>query len=122
MQFYWGKDKDRLVALGIPVSFRLYGNDIGWEADTDDEEYNAEIDKRMRNHDFMKGPALYSNARNWDGASRRIIVRQTMDPEEVYYLRFKNVEDTNTRNLYFDYMEYCAKEVYDNPVTPEDIW
>ena len=121
-QFYWGTDKERLAALGIPVNFRLKGDDIGWEADTEDEYYNAEIDKRMRNHDFMKGPALYSSARSWDGASRRIIVRQTMDPDKVYYLRFKSADDIYTRALYLDYMEYCSKEVYDNPERPEDIW
>jgi hypothetical protein len=26
------------------------------------------------------------------------------------------------KEFYMDYMEYCAKEVYDNPETPEDIW
>ena len=53
---------------------------------------------------------------------RRVIIRQTMDPDEVYYVRFKTVMDDPTRYLFMDYLEYCAKEVYDNPVTPEDIW
>ena len=30
--------------------------------------------------------------------------------------------DDPTRYLYIDYLEYCEKEVYDNPETPEDIW
>ena len=24
--------------------------------------------------------------------------------------------------FYMDYIEFCPKEVYDNPQTPEDIW
>ena len=45
-----------------------------------------------------------------------------MDPDETYYIRFKTVIDDITLYLYMDYLEYCAKEVYDNPETPEDIW
>ena len=52
---------------------------------------------------------------------RQIIVRRTMDPSETYYLSFKNVLD-NFKELYIDYFELCAKEVYDNPMEPEDIW
>ena len=45
-----------------------------------------------------------------------------MNPDETYYLRFKSVDDKYGLFLYFDYMEYCAKEVYDSPERPEDIW
>lgn len=45
-----------------------------------------------------------------------------MDPDETYYIRFKTVMDDPTRYFYMDYLEYAAKEVYDNPVEPEDIW
>ena len=61
-------------------------------------------------------------ARRNEAIIRRIIVRQTMDPDKTYYLRFKTVMDDPTRFLYMDYLEYVAKEVYDNPETPEDIW
>ena len=44
-----------------------------------------------------------------------------MTPDETYYLTFKNVMDA-PKELYLDYFEFCAKEVYDNPETPEDIW
>ena len=26
------------------------------------------------------------------------------------------------KELYMDYMEWCPKEVYDNPSNPEDVW
>ena len=52
---------------------------------------------------------------------RQIVARQQMKPEETYYLAFKNVLDA-PMELYIDYFELCAKEVYDNPEVPEDIW
>ena len=121
-QFYWGTDKNQLAALGIPVNYSVTGREIGWEEDTGDDDYDAEVDKRLRNKDWMKGPNLYPDGRDWQGALRRIIVRRTLDPNETYYLRFKSVDDRYGLFLYFDYMEYCAKEVYDNPEAPEDIW
>ncbi|MBQ7180013.1 MAG: hypothetical protein IJR87_01825 [Bacteroidaceae bacterium] len=141
VQFYWGKDVERLAPMGIPLDLRIgplevrtakeiYPSKMGWEADTDDDDYNAEIDKRLRNNGFMKGAAVQlaggpgsgTNARVSQNNSRRIIIRQTMDPDETYYIRFKTVMDDPTRYLYIDYLEYCAKEVYDNPEAPEDIW
>ena len=47
---------------------------------------------------------------------------ETMDPDKVYYIRFKSVLDDVNKEFYMDYIEFCAKEVYDNPETPEDIW
>ena len=142
VQFYWGTRKDKLPAMGIPMDLRqaadntlhtANGNipsDIGYERDRDDDDYNAEVDKRMRNNGFMKGcnqycaggPGTSSMMRASDICSRRIIIRETMDPDEIYYIRFKTVMDDDTRFFYMDYMEYCAKEVYDNPERPEDIW
>ena len=46
----------------------------------------------------------------------------SVDPNKTYYIRFKNVLDADNKQFYMDYIEYCAKEVYDNPVEPEDIW
>ena len=141
VQFYWGKDKQKLAPMGIPMDLRIgpteiktatatYPSGIGWEADTNDDDYNAEVDKRLRNNGFMKGaeihlagaPGSSITARASETCCRRVIIRQTMDPDEVYYVRFKTVMDDPTRYLFMDYLEYCAKEVYDNPVTPEDIW
>lgn len=141
VQFYWGDDRDRLAAMGIPMDIRMSGlerrttagtfpSGVGWEADTEDDDTNAEVDKKMRNKGFMKGAELYC-----DGAQgltvmaradpliiRRVILREQMDPDKTYYLRFKTVLDDPTREFYVDYLEYCAKEVYDNPERPEDIW
>ena len=139
VQVYFGADKGAMPAMGIPLDLRLSGtrqvnsgapSPAGWEPDqVGDDDYNAEVDKRMRNNGFMKGPAIYAfspggtnYARNDENTIRRIIVRQYMYPEETYYLRLKNVlEDTN-KQFFIDYIEICAKEVYDNPMTPEDIW
>ncbi len=130
-QVYFGSDTDNLYAMGIPLDVRLDGTSdfVGWEEDTGDEDYDAEVDKKMRNKGFMKGPEHYHagtgsavTARQYHYITRRIIVQQEMDPNRTYYLKFKSVLDNELLNLKFDTFEYCAKEVYDNPNTPEDIW
>lgn len=141
-QFYWGSDVNKLAAMGIPMDLRQgayylrtkYGNvpsDIGYADDSSrDDDYNAEVDKRMRNNDFMKGCQQYVAGspggtrmmRASEECLRRIMLRQTMDPDVTYYIKFKTVMDDPTRYFYMDYLEYCAKEVYDNPAEPEDIW
>ena len=142
VQFYWGSDPDRLAAMGIPIDLRQSADnklhtsqgdkpsDIGYEKDTDDDDYNAEVDKRLRNNGFMKGcqqycaggPGTAEMMRASNICIRRIIIREQMDPDKTYYIKFKTVMDDPTRYFYMDYLEYCAKEVYDNPETPEDIW
>ena len=130
-QIYWGSRKDQLKVQGIPVNMQLGGQDalLGWEQDTEDDDYNAEVDKKMRNNGFMKGPEyIVANAggtetnRRSATSTRRIIVREAMSPDLVYYLRFKTVQDYLEKQLFVDYIEFCPKEVYDNPDTPEDIW
>ena len=142
VQFYWGSNKEKLAAKGIPIDLRQAadntlhtsaGNvqsDIGYAVDTDDDDYNAEVDKRLRNNGFMKGcqqycaggPGTSTMMRASNVCIRRIIIRETMDPDEIYYIKFKTVMDDPTRFFYMDYLEYCAKDVYDNPESPEDIW
>ena len=133
-QVYWGSRKDQLVAEGIPVNMQLGGNStnnlLGWERDSEDDDYDAEVDKKMRNNGFMKGPEyIVANAGGREtnrmnaGSTRRIVVREPMSPDVVYYMRFKTVQpDYTTKQLFVDYLEWCPKEVYDNPETPEDIW
>ena len=83
----------------------------------------------MRNNGFMKGPeyivedpgSAITN-RMQEKSTRRIIVREYMSADEVYYLRFKTVQDLLSKQLFLDYIEWCPKEVYDNPETPEDVW
>ena len=141
VQFYWGNDKDNLAALDIPLDIRMSGlerrttvgtfpSGVGWLADTEDDDYNAEIDKRMRNNGFMKGAEIYANgapgnsemARAEPLIIRRILLRQPIKADETYYMRFKTVLDDPSREFYMDFLEYCPKEVYDNPNEPEDIW
>ncbi len=140
-QVYFGSDKENLPAMGIPLDLRMGGvtrrtsagnfpSIVGWEADkVNDDEYNAEVDKKMRANGFMKGPKIYaftpggSNyARDSENTIRRIIVREYMVPEKTYYLKFKTVLEDKTKQFFMDYIEFCAKEVYDNPNTPEDLW
>jgi len=135
-QIYFGSDPENLPVAGIPLDLTMPSThrQFAWEDDTDDEDYNAEIDKRMRNNGVMKGSlsvcangAVNSNERAKGTSShrenvRRIMWRGTMDPDKTYYLKVKSVLDSDKKEFYMDYMELCPKEVYDNPETPEDIW
>ena len=131
VQMYVGSDPDNLPVAGIPVDLTKSIQDLWGQsaiiADTDDQDYNAEIDKKMRNNGFMKASqSVASNSNKWERASircsRRIIWRGTMDPNLTYYIRFKSVLDSDKKELYMDYIELCPKEVYDNPDMPEDLW
>lgn len=130
-QFYFGDDPTRMPAAGIPVDLtRGIGRmNVGWEQDGKDEDYNIEVDKRLRNNGVMKGAkSVTANGssgdieRNRNSNLRYIIIRQTMDPDKTYYMKVKSVLDSEQKEFYMDYMEYCPKEVYDNPEVPEDIW
>lgn len=131
IQFYFGTDKTRLVPTGIPIDLRVNGNDAkktGWEADTHDDTYDAEVDKKMRNNNRMKGEEAVANGSGTARSAgnghiyRYILVRQQMDPDKTYYLRMKSVLESETTEFYMDYLEFCAKEIFDNPAEPEDIW
>lgn len=134
VQIYFGSDQNNLPAPDIPLDLTrtLFDPTTGFEADTEDDDYNAEIDKRMRNNGFMKGGKNYAmagdptRAGRYPNAShspmRRIFVRATLDPKETYYLKLKSVLDSDKKEFMLDYLEYCPKEIYDNPNEPEDIW
>ena len=142
-QVYFGENPNALPAIGIPLDIRMGGvnwyngsgskSPIGWTQDTNDQGYNDDIDKKMRNNGFMKGPASFawlgengisaSARNNYNGdCTRRIIVSQWMEPDKQYYIKFKSVLESKEKQFYMDYLEWCAKEVYDNPVEAEDIW
>lgn len=130
VQMYFGTDLNNLPVAGIPIDLTVSADNrfSGWERDTGDDDYDAEVDKRMRNNGFMKGSqAIDSNDGTERGYNdrnnvRHIIVRQTMEPDKTYYLKLKSVLDSDQKEFYMDYLEFCAKEVYDNPEVPEDIW
>lgn len=130
VQFYFGSDKNHLQPTGIPIDLTVSGTDArtGWEEDGEDMEYNAEIDKRMRNNWRMKGEMSITNsggpARTGSNAYilRHVLLRQTVDADKTYYIRMKSVLDSRRKEFYMDHLEWCAKEVFDNPEEPEDIW
>ena len=139
-QVYFGTDRDRMYVTGIPMDLRIGGlekrlgpvtlpSDVGWEADTDDEEYNDQVTKAMRTKGFMKAPNSWTNqlgsnasVRTFHYMSRRIILNTYLQPNMNFYIRFKSVLDEETKEFFMDYFEYVPKEVYDNPEEPEDIW
>jgi hypothetical protein len=133
-QFYFGDKPGSMPAAGIPVNLTLGGADpiTGWVGDTGtDDDADAEADKQMRNNGFMKGeesililknPGTTARANVNRNIVRRIVTRQTLDPDKTYYLKIKSVLDTETAEFYMDHIEYCPKEIFDNPIHPEDIW
>lgn len=139
-QVYWGTDKDNLPATGIPIDLRMGGVDwhvknvglltsiFGWEEDAeDDEDLDAENDKKLRNNMVMKAPQVFTEynrsrpARAMADLLRKIVVREEMKADETYYVRFRSVLEDASTEFAFDFFELCPKEVYDNPETPEDM-
>lgn len=129
MQVYFGSDPNNLPITGIPIDIRkgLDNWESAYEPDIDDQDVNIEVDKRMRNKEVMKG----INGITGDGhqtertdarIQRRLITRQVLDPNKTYYIRMKSILDATSNEFFMDYMEFCPKEVYDNPETPEDTW
>ena len=125
---------------GIPFDMRMGGEQwytkagtltstVGWEPDDkEDDEVNIEVEKRMRNKGYMKAPnSIYtigssSTLRTSSSKIRRIILREYMEKDKTYYIQFKSVLDDINTQFFFDYIEFCPKEIYDNPTIPEDIW
>lgn len=150
-QVYWGTDKEKLKAAGIPIDLRMGGQKwynvfgshgvgetgtVGWEDDViGDDLVNAENDKKLRNNGYMKAPYSYWEWTNSSGADlnrqimrrspdalRRIILRDEFKANETYYIQFKSVLSNTKTEFYLDYLEFCLKDVFDNPSVPEDIW
>ena len=126
-QFYLGTDKNKLAPTRIPIDLTLSTPEkTGWFTDSDDDEYNAEKDKQMRNNGIMKGAEGIQNSSATERATtytlRHIVSRQFVDADKTYYLRIKSVLDSDRKEFYMDYLEWVSKDVYDNPVEPEDIW
>lgn len=118
-----------------------YGVEVELTTQSEIDDNISKIDKTMRLQGFMKAPAgfakspevnvidvngsLRNNCETYGdkgNALRRILVRQDMQAGEQYYIRFKSVLDNVNSQFFLDYFELVPKEVYDNPINPEDIW
>lgn len=147
-QVYFGDNLNYLPAAGIPMDLRIGfvnhrfrgGNQASNFGYTSANEYKEEanlsleeqdeITKSLRARGFMKGPKYFhigngtsadlGNQGEW--VTRRIMVSADLDPDKTYYIRFKNVLNDNQSQFFMDYFEFVSKDVYDNPVEPEDIW
>ena len=136
VQVYFGSEPEKLPVAGIPINMTynvevFFGEGASWGDLSDsgkEEDEIIDIDHKLRNHGLMKATKhetemSATTARAKGNCSRHIIVRQTLDPGETYYVRFKSVQPDLTRpELYLDYFEYCPKEIYDSPEKPEDVW
>lgn len=135
-QIYFGSEPYKLSPAGLPYDMRQTVNanntEIPWVADTDDQTVNAENDKNMRNHGYMKGPQYFTitngkadtPVRERSGSVacvRRIIVTADMKSGHPYYLRFKSALKKLDSQFFLDYFEIVPTSVY-NGVQPEDIW
>lgn len=136
VQVYFGNNPDKLPVAGIPINMThgvvlTFGESATWgdlQDNGKEEDEIIDIDHKLRNHGLMKATKHETEmnattARAKENCCRHIIVRQTLDPNETYYVRFKSVQpDLSRPELYLDYFEYCPKEIYDSPERPEDIW
>ena len=147
-QVYFGDNLNYLPAAGIPMDLRIgfvnhrfrsgtLASNFGYASNDDYKaelklsmEEQDEITKALRARGFMKGPK-YFHCGNSTSASlgienehvtRRIMVSADMDPDKTYYIRFKNVLNDSQLQFFTDYLEFVSKDVYDNPVEPEDYW
>ncbi len=137
-QVYLGTNPKNLQPVGLPMDLRLSQTNpiISWEQDTEDWEHNYENDKVMRNHGYMKPP--YHNGINRNGnvvnesvrnsktfetrlRLRKIVAQKTFKPDEVWYIRVKNVLENTSGSFLFDYLEFAPKWVYAGSEA-EDIW
>ena len=104
-QFYLGTDKNKLAPTRIPIDLTLATPEkTGWFTDSDDDEYNAEKDKQMRNNGIMKGAEGIQNSSATERATtytlRHIVSRQFVDADKTYYLRIKSVLDSDRKEFY----------------------
>ena len=125
VQVYVGEDNDGSISYepcGIPVDLRIgaWGPEVGYEADTDDEDHNTSNDKAMRNRGYMKGMDSYGKpgATNFrvDAPEhmRRILTQCQFKEGKEYWLRFRQVLEGDVE-WSFDYIELCPKSIYASP-------
>lgn len=141
---YFGTDPENLRPIGLPLDMRrglMYWNlgsgivesNIGYEDDDpNDDLANRHTDMLLKSQGYMKAPNSYykvgnsitmrSEVSTYYSIGRRVLCKYHLQKDEKYYIRFANVLDDESSQLYLDYIEICPKIVYDNPNAEEDIW
>lgn len=119
----------RQSGTSLHTSFGNIDQGIGWEADMGDPVLDRFTDLRLHEREYMKGPNNYSatpgsttSFRTNEMTLRRILWTGKVEAGKQLYLRIENAQDSENKQFFLDYIEWCPKEVYDNPETPEDIW
>lgn len=136
-QVYWGESDDNLVPVGLPLDLRLDGSNenIGWVQDVDgNDAQNAEVDKNMRNHGYMKAPySIHTSSKTAPEGDDTVLRRTSriyrrvmttvldMKAGKPYFMRFKSCLDDPNTEFVIDYFEYVPRSVY-NGQEPEDKW
>lgn len=138
-QVYFGEEGTTLSPVDVPMDLRMPyasagGNgglatlNVGWELGSEDQSYNEEVAKNLRNNGWVRGPRYYttptSNSMAYDNAAcnRKILTQQYMETGKTYYLRFKSALDNTQTEFFCDYIEIVPSEVYAHPTIPEDEW
>ena len=120
VQIYFGTSPDNVEPVGLPIDFTKYGGDptIGWvEDDPDNELVTRANDKAMHARGYMKDMDSWQqggvNVLRDNGAKfRKILVTETMNPNQDYYIRIKLVVDNPQAQLPVNYFELVPKSVY----------
>lgn len=134
-QVYFGEEDEIPGPVDIPMDLRMNAGsglkdfNVGWEEASEDQAYNEEVNKNLRNNKWMKGPRYYTApeiggdiAYAYPRCCRRILAQKPMKANKTYYMRFKSaLDDTNTE-FYFDFIEIVPSEVYSDPTKAEDEW
>lgn len=124
-------------ACGIPVDLRIPGDDarIGnvpdddiKKLDEDNYENNLELyDKAMRNRGYMKGMDSYNpsgsedqNLRKSTDCNRKIVCNEFMRADGTYWLRMRQVMDTESADFPFCFVEMVPKSIYASETVKED--
>lgn len=138
-QVYFGEEGTTLAPVDVPMDLRMpYASaggkgglatlNVGWELGSEDQSYNEEVAKNLRNSGWVRGPRYYttptSNSMAYDNAAcnRKILTQQYMETGKTYYLRFKSALDNTQTEFFCDYIEMVPSEVYAHPTIPEDEW
>lgn len=134
-QVYFGEEGEVPAPVDIPMDLRMNAYqglkdlNVGWEEESEDQSYNEEVNKNLRNSKWMKGPRYWVGkelggdiAYAYPSRVRKILTQKDLKANKTYYMRFKSaLDDTNTE-FYCDNIEIVPSFIYNNPTTVEDEW